>query len=204
MNFKEQLKRIFKSKQTKKYSSYEEYVNHQKEKTQDPVRRQKWLGEEWDSKLNYFENVFETIVTDFPEIKNGTSVGLGARTGQEVQAMINLGFKASGVDLVACKPLVIEGDIHDLPFENDSFDFAFTNIYDHSLYPDKFLQEIDRIVKSQGVILLHLAFGDTDDYGANELIDSTPIVNFFKEYQIVKDEPMPIWGGLNHQVLIKK
>ena len=204
MNLKDRLKKIFRSHGTKKYKSYEEYLNHQKEKTLDPIRRQKWLEEEWESKLNYFEKVFEQVVIEFPEIKNGSAVGLGARTGQEIQAMINLGFDAQGIDLVECKPLVIEGDIHEMPFEDNSFDFAFTNIYDHSLYPEKFLQEIDRVVKPKGVILLHLAFGITDDYGANELTDSVPIVEFFKDFKIAKDEPIPIWGGLNHQVLIKK
>ncbi len=32
----------------KDYETYDDYVEHQKEKTLDPVRRKKWLGEEWD------------------------------------------------------------------------------------------------------------------------------------------------------------
>ena len=34
-------------KMLKDYQEYDDYVDHQKEKTLDPVRRKKWLGEEW-------------------------------------------------------------------------------------------------------------------------------------------------------------
>ena len=34
-----------------RHDSYEDYVNFQKQKTEDPVKREKWLGEEWDSKI---------------------------------------------------------------------------------------------------------------------------------------------------------
>ena len=41
-----------------KYKNYEEYIDFQKTKTTDPVRREKWLNEEWDLKLNGFNDVF--------------------------------------------------------------------------------------------------------------------------------------------------
>lgn len=186
------------------YRNYVEYLEHQKEKTLDPERRKKWLSEEWQPKLDYFQSIFSEVVEKFPTIKGGRGIGLGARTGQEVQAMINLGINATGVDLVACEPLVIEGDIHNLPFEDESFEFAFTNIFDHSLYPEKFLKEMDRVVKPGGVILIHLAFGDTDAYGVNEINNSKIITEYFKKYEIIEDEKMPTWGGLNHKVLINK
>src|SRR3546814_13796700 len=33
----------------RRYASYDEYLAHQKTKTLDPIRREKWLGEEWRS-----------------------------------------------------------------------------------------------------------------------------------------------------------
>ena len=43
--------------------NYSEYIELQKEKTTDPVRRKKWLNEEWGLKLNGFERILETVFT---------------------------------------------------------------------------------------------------------------------------------------------
>jgi SAM-dependent methyltransferase len=146
--------------------TYVDYISLQKEKTTDPKKREKWLNQEWDLKLNGFERVFK---------KNLSVIGkkclcIGARTGQEVQALINLGKEAIGIDLVPCEPLVIEGDFHNLSFENGSFDFVFSNVFDHALYPDKFLQEISRVLSSRGVAILHLQTGGFNDkYGVHDI-----------------------------------
>ena len=41
-----------------RHESYDNYINFQKQKTEDPVRREKWLGEEWDSKIQGFVEIF--------------------------------------------------------------------------------------------------------------------------------------------------
>ena len=73
----------------------------------------------------------------------------GARTGQEVVALNEIGMEAKGIDIVPQEPYVIKGDIHDAPFVDDTFDFVFTNIVDHSIYPQKFMSEIERVLKSE-------------------------------------------------------
>jgi SAM-dependent methyltransferase len=163
----------------RRYSTYSDYVKHQKEKTTDPVRREKWLNEEWEEKLSFFENKFKKYKSKYFKDSFITAVGLGARTGQEVQAFINLGYEAIGLDLVECSPLVIKGDIHKMPFENERFDIAFTNIFDHSLYPEKFASEIGRILKIDGIAILHLAVGnETDPFGVLEINDPKAFVTF--------------------------
>jgi SAM-dependent methyltransferase len=164
------------------YNTYKDYLNHQKEKTLDPVRREKWLNKEWAPKVQYFQEEFEYVKSTFKLELNGKGLGLGARTGQEVQAMINIGLNNSvGVDLVANEPLVVEGDIHDLSFGDNSFGFVFTNIYDHSLYPKKFLKEICRVLNQGGVGLIHLQVGMvTDEYG---VVDITSTKSIEKELE---------------------
>jgi SAM-dependent methyltransferase len=163
----------------KKYSNYEEYISHQKEKTEDPERRKKWLNDEWDEKYNYFFSEYKYVLDKFNIKPSGRGLGLGARTGQEVKAMLNIGYLNSiGIDLVPCEPLVIEGDIHDLPFKTNEFSFAFTNIYDHSLYPDKFLEEIVRTLAIGGIGVIHLQVGMvTDDYGVVDITSTKTIEN---------------------------
>src|SRR5690606_13801274 len=77
---------------------------------------------------------------------------LGARTGMEVHVLREMGLDAIGIDLVETPPLVLSGDVHDVQFAVDSFDFIFSNIFDHVLYPDKFIREIERIAKPNSYV----------------------------------------------------
>lgn len=189
------------------YSGYDQYVAHQKEKTCDASRRAKWLGEEWQSKLNFFESKFREYQKNLLDDSHHKALCLGARTGQEVQAFRNLGFDAIGVDLVACEPLVVEGDIHNLAFDDDTFDVTFTNIFDHSFYPDRFASEIMRVLKPNGLAIMHLAIDTaTDPYGVLEIPDPTSLIALFESRaDTAMSQSMPPWGGgLNWELVMKK
>lgn len=140
----------------REYNSYEEYTRHQKEKTLDPVRRQKWMNEEWGQKIQVFETAFKNLPISIPD---KYCLCVCARTGQEVQALRILGAKAIGIDLVANPPFVAEGDMHQLPFVGNQFDLVFCNSLDHSLKPEQALLEMRRVVKSNGFIYLQLQLG---------------------------------------------
>jgi len=36
------------------YQVYDDYIEHQKKKTTDPIKRKKWLGKEWQMKIDVF------------------------------------------------------------------------------------------------------------------------------------------------------
>jgi hypothetical protein len=103
------------------FSSYEDYLSLQKSKTLDPVRRKLWLNEGWGSKViifyEYFKKLFETHILN----RNCSSSALcvGARTGQEVDALRKLKLEAIGIDLVPNLPHVIIGDFHQIPIESN-------------------------------------------------------------------------------------
>jgi len=137
----------------RQYGDYNDYLNHQKEKTLDPVRRRKWLNEEWQIKVDGFKEILKPYKDYFHGLK---ALCIGARTGQEVVALNSLGATAIGVDICPHEPHVVEGDMHSLPFENQSFDFVFSNVLDHSLYPKKKISEIERVLKKGGKSILHL------------------------------------------------
>ena len=115
------------------YKSYDDYINHQLQKTIDPIKRKKWLNEEWICKINIFKNVFNKLIKLGHLEKNMKCLCMGARTGQEVVALNELGMNSIGIDIYPCEPHVIKGDIHNVDFNDNSFDFIFTNIFDHSL-----------------------------------------------------------------------
>ena len=170
-----------------------DYINHQKEKTTDPSKIKKWLGEEWDIKINGFKEIFSQYDETFN--KNGKCVGLGARTGQEIAALRDLGYNDSiGIDLVPFEPYTIEGDFHNLPFENDSVSLVYSNAVDHVLNPLLWSQEINRILVKGGYLLLNCQIDmPQDQYTVFEIQDVKLdlIDKYFAEYKIIKNNRIP-------------
>jgi SAM-dependent methyltransferase len=177
----------------KKYNNnpnrtYEQYVKHQMIKTTDPNRRKKWVegGGEWEEKLNGFREIFNQYDEILSSCKN--ALCLGARTGQEVVALQERGIDAIGIDLVPCKPYVIVGDIHDLKYEDASYDFMYTNIFDHCFYPEKFCQEITRVLKPGGHILMNLPIVNKwDTYTETILESSEDIISLIEDMEVIKN-----------------
>lgn len=184
----------------RKYENYEDYVTFQKIKTNDPIRRKKWLNEEWDLKLNGFKTEFTKLMHPEHGIlkKNHLALCLGARTGQEVQAMLDLEINAVGIDLVPCEPLVLEGDIHNLDFDDNSFDFIFTNIIDHTIKPQKMIAEIERVLKPGGHFFLQLQAGiNQDEFTEYQPEDASEIVSMFNKSQCIHAD----WLGEKREMI---
>lgn len=189
----------------KQYDTYDDYINHQKVKTTDPRRRKLWLGEEWQMKIDIFKNVFNQYKSMNILKDNMKCLCFGARTGQEVVALNEIGMEALGIDIVPQEPYVIEGDIHNAPFDDKSFDFVFTNIVDHSIDPQKFISEMERVVKSNGHILVQLQLNcESDEYAENDVYNSKSIIQLFKESNVVIDRKIPFTLSMNWELLMKK
>ena len=188
----------------RRHSDYESYVKKQKEKTLDQKRIAKWFGQEWNTKLEGFRVLFERNSEIIKEAKK--CICLGARTGQEVAALHELGKDAIGIDLVEFPPLTIEGDIHKLSYKDSSFDFVFTNIFDHSLYPDKFVIEMERVCKSGGFILINIQlFNSGDDYSENIINDAKELINLFESSKLVYSRSINnTFDGMNWEVAMSK
>ena len=187
------------------YESYNEYVEHQKVKTNDPKRRKKWLGGEWQQKITIFKRRFNYFKDENILKENMKCLCFGARTGQEVVALNEIGMEAIGIDIVPEEPYVIEGDIHNAPFDDKSFDFVFTNIVDHSIYPEKFMTEIERVLKSGGNAIIHLQLNcKSDEYAENDIYNSESVIKLFKDSKVVIDRKIPNTLGMNWEILMKK
>ena len=165
----------------KNYVSYDDYIKHQKSKADyGTLLREKLLGEFWEPNCAGFRLNFKPYEEILSTCKNALCIG--ARVGEEVFVLRELGLDAIGIDLVDNPPLVIKGDCHDLSFEGENCDFIFSNIFDHVLYPDKFISEIERVVKPGGYCLLHLSVNVRDDaHAANVLLNSDYVVSLFKK-----------------------
>jgi SAM-dependent methyltransferase len=142
----------------RKYKDYDAYVAHQVEK----------LGRVYPiigahdyrrGTLIVFDALFKQVIKKCLNRKiGGRLLCLGARLGEEVVAWQNLGFDAIGIDLNPGpnNKFVIKGDFHNLEFEDESFDYVFSNSVDHVLYIDKFNKECHRVLKKGGKALFEV------------------------------------------------
>jgi len=184
-----------------RHKSYEDYVLKQKEKTLDPQRIKRWQGEEWQIKVDGFNRVFDRNAKYVSEATN--ALCLGSRTGQEVAALRDRGIATIGIDLVEFLPYTITGDIHDLQFGDREFDLVFTNIFDHSMYPDKLVSEMERVCK--GFMILNLQVGiKGDNYSENFVDKPESVVKLFKSELVESRKIDNQFDGMNWELVFKK
>jgi SAM-dependent methyltransferase len=175
--------------ENKQYKSYDEYLNHQIEKTS-----RKDLREKWEGRKESRTSCFLRRLGHLKEQSEGKDVlCLAARMGDEVQAFLELGAKSAiGIDLVPYPPLVIEGDIHKPPFENGSFDIVYTNSMDHALKPKDVLTQVRRLLKPDGIMVLDFDPGNFGRYESTK-IDSIDDIAALTKMQLIKvDYDLPV------------
>lgn len=181
--------------ETRRYASYQDYIAHQKSKANhgSPLY-QRLLTDLWEPDCAGFRENFKPYSQLLAQCD--TALCLGARTGQEVHVLREMGVsQAIGIDLVSTPPLVIEGDVHNLAFDDASTDFVFSNIFDHVLYPNRFVEEIKRVLKPGKYCLLHLSVApegmphpDNDQWAANTLRSSQAVIDLFGPgYEVLED-----------------
>ncbi|KAJ8771270.1 hypothetical protein K2173_026447 [Erythroxylum novogranatense] len=170
------------------YTNYSVYIQRQLNKTLDPKLRQLWKTRDWERKVRVFSDFFESLKQRNLLWNTSRALSIGARVGQEVEALRRIGVADSiGMDLVPCPPLVVAGDFHAQPFENATFDFEFSNVFDHALYPWKFVGEMERTLKPGGVCVLHVALSRrADKYSANDLYSVGPLTELFRLSKLVE------------------
>ncbi|KAK8567631.1 hypothetical protein V6N13_105588 [Hibiscus sabdariffa] len=187
------------------YTNYDAYIQRQLNKTLNPKLRKIWTTRDWDRKINVFSKFFDELKRENLLSNSSKSLSIGARVGQEVEALKRVGVAdAIGIDLVPFPPLVVKGDFHNQPFHNDTFDFEFSNVFDHALYPTKFVAEIERTLKPDGVCILHVALSRRGDkYSANDLYSIKPLSKLFRRSELVRVRKVDGFG-LDTEVVFRK
>lgn len=187
------------------YDNYSSYIERQLNKTLNPRLRQIWTTRDWDRKVRVFASFFSSLKDKNLITNTSKSLCIGARVGQEVAALRQIGVRDSiGLDLVPHLPYVIKGDFHSQPFDDERFDFEFSNVFDHALYPERFVGEIERTLKKGGVCVLHVSVKrGTDKYSANDLYSVEPLVALFKRSKVVRVRSIDGFG-LDTEVVFRK
>ena len=94
------------------------------------------------------------------DIERSRTLIIGGRTEEEIFLFRGYGFRdVTAVDLISYSPLVVEGDMHELPFEDGSFDFifcAYTLVY--SKEPSKAAREFVRVLRDGGTVAIAVEY----------------------------------------------
>ncbi|XP_062195787.1 uncharacterized protein LOC133898963 [Phragmites australis] len=188
-----------------RFRSYDDYLRHQLNKTLDPRLRRVWATRDWRRKVDAFARAFARLQADGLLSNASRALCVGARLGQEVAALRQVGVRDSiGIDLAPAPPLVARGDFHAQPFADATFDFEFSNVFDHALYPDRFAAEIERTLRPGGVAVLHVAVHRRGDkYSANDLLDVEGLVGLFRRSEVVRISKVDAFG-LDTEVILRK
>lgn len=187
------------------YKSYDFYIQRQLNKTLNPRLRTIWMTRDWDRKIKVFSRFFQDLKRQGLLSNDSKCLCVGARVGQEVEALKRVGVTDSvGMDLVPYPPLVVKGDFHHQPFDDETFDFEFSNVFDHALYPEKFVGEIERTLRPGGLCVLHGALSTrSDKYSANDIYSVEALVRLFRRSEVVHDRNVDGFG-LDTEVVFRK
>ncbi|CAO2186740.1 unnamed protein product [Urochloa humidicola] len=188
-----------------KFHTYDDYLRHQLNKTLDPRLRRVWATRDWHRKVSTFARFFTSLQHEGLLTNTSRALCVGARLGQEVAALRQIGVAtAVGIDLAPAPPLVVRGDFHAQPFDDETFDFEFSNVFDHALYPDRFAAQIERTLRPGGVAVLHVAVHRRGDkYSANDLLDVKGLVGLFRRCEVVRVSKVDAFG-LDTEVILRK
>lgn len=186
------------------YRDYSEYLNHQLEKTLSDERIRK-ERESFETKRESFSQMFARYFARWMDGRPKRALCAGSRAGAEVAALHDLGVDAVGIDIAPFPPYTQLGDIHAMPFETGSFDMLFTNVFDHSMDPEVFAQEIERVVKPSGWCLMQLPIGrSADKYRVFSYSAVSDVTDLFQRGRVVHSQKMSQRSGsINTEALVK-
>lgn len=142
------------------YTHYDDYIRHQKSKLK-LMNGPEWLAE-YD--VRFAHALRERLERDALLDSGMTVLCLGARLGSEVKAFLELGCLAIGLDLNPWHEnrYVLHGDFHQIQYPAAVFDAIFTNSLDHVLDIEQVIKEIQRVLKTQGLLIVEAAWGERE------------------------------------------
>lgn len=144
--FDRKLKRRF-------YQTSEDYVRHQRSKLA------RFDLSTYD--IKYRAALRERLQKNQLLQQGMTVLCLAARLGTEVKSFFDLGYFAVGIDLNPGRDnrYVLLGDFHDIQFPSNSVDAIFTNSLDHVFDMRRVIDEIKRLLKAEGLLIVEAARG---------------------------------------------
>ncbi|XVF76898.1 hypothetical protein PTKIN_Ptkin13bG0304200 [Pterospermum kingtungense] len=140
-----------------------------------------YTSKEWIESVQFYSSIFQDLISEGYLSPHSKTLCVETPLGQEVFALKEIGVEDSiGIFKKASKPLVIKGEGHQLPFDDNTFDFIFSggSRLQISSRPSDFASEIARTLRPEGFAVVHIKANDT--YSFNSFLD------LFNSFKLVK------------------
>lgn len=99
---------------------------------------------------------------------------VGPRTEADLLLLIGYGLKSGkvrGLDLISYSPWIDLGDMHAMPYEDDSFDVSILGwVLAYSAEPEKVADELVRVTRDGGLVAIGLEYSEMTGDDLKELI----------------------------------
>jgi len=96
--------------------------------------------------------------------RNSRVLVIGPRNENDLYSLVGLGFKMNrirGLDLISYSPHILLGDMHAMPFEDDSFDIVVCGwTLSYSTNPWKASREITRVLRPGGLVAIGVEYSE--------------------------------------------
>lgn len=162
---------------------YEKYLNAQIEKSVSYTRYINPAKKFLQSRSTLIESL--TKIVKNHGIKCDSILSIGPRDENEIETISSFfpKSKVSGLDLFSASPKIKVGDMHNMPFDNNSFDMTIAiHNMEHSYDPHKSLGEMFRVTKEGGLLSIEVPVNfdptETDRVDFKNLLN---LLSFFKK-----------------------
>ncbi|XP_050212618.1 uncharacterized protein LOC126664318 [Mercurialis annua] len=139
-----------------------------------------YTSKDWINAVNFYSSVFQDLITDGYLSPSGKSLCVETPVGKDVFALKEIGVKDSiGISKKAFKPLVVGSKTNLIPFGDNTFDFVFSGNggFDKILRPLDLAAEIQRVVKPDGFVVVHVRAKDSYSFNSFlELFNSCKLI----------------------------
>ncbi|KAL3615251.1 hypothetical protein CASFOL_040912 [Castilleja foliolosa] len=158
--------------------------------------RRLWSTNAWKNSVASYTFLVKALQARNHVSNESRALVVSAGPGHAVQALQNLGLEdVTGVELVESPPLVSRADPHNLPFFDGIFDLGLGLYLDRSLFPGRYVGQIERTVRSGGVCVVTV-----EECGMNEVKE---IVGLFKNSQFIDAKNVSLAGEKSTRIVMR-
>nr|GMD36900.1 uncharacterized protein LOC109155742 [Ipomoea batatas] len=121
----------------------------------DKRNRRIWATKAWTQIVRSYTDLFQLLRDKHLFSVNSRALVVSAGGGHAVMALKDLGLSdVTGIEVVDSPPLVSKADPHNLPFFDNAFDFGFSPYLDRALFPARYVEEMERVVRGGGACVV--------------------------------------------------
>ena len=180
---------------------YENYLKIQIEKSVSLTRYLNPAKRFIQSRVKLIESLTKRVKNH--KVKCDSILSIGSRDENELDTISSFfpKSKVRGIDLFSVSPRITVGDMHKMPFDDNSFDITISiHNMEHSYSPKKSLGEMFRVTKEGGLFCIEVPVCfETSETDRTDFKNLLNLVSFFE-----KDSIEVIWSELESREYISK